>query len=593
MARTHVTAPSLCAAFQATVAKYPDRVALRIPGDTVRITWRTYGERVREIAAGLAGLGVRAGDTVALMLTNRPEFHLVDTATLHTGATPLSIYNTFAPEQVRHVLEDAGATVVVCEEQFVAKLRTAITGTEVKHLVCVDATAEGTVALDDLAADPDFDFDRSWRAVGVDDVLTIIYTSGTTGPPKGVELTHDNMLAEVEATLELHRIDGSDSVVSYLPDAHVANRWGTHYLSLCTGMAVTTCADLKQIIPALTDTRPTLFGAVPQIWYRLKTALETGLSAEPSALKRGLASWAIETGRRRARQVSEGKPLPLPLRVQAELADRLVLSKVRARLGMERIRLAVSGAAPIATEALEFVLALGIPVSEGWGMSETAGIAIVSPPGRIRIGTVGTAVKDTEVRLAEDGELLVRAPMVMRGYRNNPDKTAETIDAEGWLHTGDIATIDEDGYVRIVDRKKELIINAAGKNMSPANIENTIKVSCSLIGFITAIGDNRPFVTALITLEPDVAAAYAAEHGLSDTSPAALAADPGIHAAVESGIKIANEHLARVEQIRKFTILPAFWEPGSVEVTPSVKLRRRNISERYADQIDDLYTTKQ
>ena len=583
--------PTLCSAFQATASAAPAAVALRTPDNSVVLTWGEYRDRVRSIAAGLAGLGVRHGDTIGLMLTNRPEFHLVDTAALHAGATPFSIYNTLAPEQIAHLFANAGNRVVICEEQFVDQIRKAQQGSSVEHIICIDADPAGTLTLSDVEARPapDFDFDATWQAVRPDDVLTIIYTSGTTGPPKGVELTHANMIAELHATTSVLPASYADVVISYLPDAHVANRWGAHYQSMYTGMQVVTLADLKQMITVLPAVRPTFFGAVPQIWYRIKAGIEAQLAAEQSPVKRRLAAWAIETGRRVAVLSSDGAPIPTSLALQHRLADRLVLSKIRAKLGMDRVRLSASGAAAIATDALEFVLALGIPCCELWGMSELSCAATMNPPDAIRIGTVGKAIAGVELSIADDGELLVRGPLVMKGYRNEPDKTAEAIDEHGWLHTGDIATIDDDGYVRIVDRKKELIINAAGKNMSPANIEGAIKVSCPLVGSAVAIGDDRPYVVALLTLDPDVVAAFAAAHGIADTAPAALAENPALQAAIERGVKDANERLSRVEQIKKFTVLPDVWEPGGEEITPTMKLKRRPIAQRYAAQIEALY----
>jgi long-subunit acyl-CoA synthetase (AMP-forming) len=586
-------AKTLCEAFQHTVAAAPAAVALRSSDDSTRLTWRQYADRVRTIAAGLAALGVRRGDTVGLMLTNRPEFHLVDTAALHLGAAPFSIYNTLAPEQISYLFSNAGNKVVICELQFLEQIRKAQLGTSVEHIVCVDSSAEGAITLAELEAAPaeGFDFDATWQAVTPDDLLTIIYTSGTTGPPKGVELTHANMLAELAATTTIVPAGHGDTVISYLPDAHVANRWGAHYQSMFTGMEIVTLADLKQMITVLPKIRPTFFGAVPQIWYKLKAGIEAKLAAEQSPVKKKLAAWALDVGRRKVKLDAQHERVPLGLAVQHRLADTLVLGKVRAALGLDRVRIAASGAAAIDPDALEFVLALGIPCCELWGMSELSCAATMNPPDAIRIGTVGTAIKGVELSLAEDGELLVRGPLVMKGYRNDPEKTAETIDADGWLHTGDIATIDADGYVRIVDRKKELIINAAGKNMSPANIEGTVKVACPLAASAVAIGDDRPYVVALITLDPDVAAAFAAAHGIADTSPAALAADPAIHAAVDAGIKAANERLSRVEQIKKFTILPYVWEPGGDEITPTMKLKRKPIGTKYAAEIEALYAS--
>ena len=590
---TEEAAPrTLCGAFQATVLRHPDEPALRTPDGSITVSWRQYAERVRAIAAGLAALGVRRGDTVALMLTNRPEFHLADTGALHAGATPFSIYNTLAPEQIAHLFANAGNRVVICEEQFVPRLREAIPGSAVEHIVCVDGRPETTISLAQLEAEPaaDFDFDASWRAVQPEDVLTIIYTSGTTGPPKGVELTHSNMLAEIDGVRDVAAVDHTDVVISYLPDAHVANRWGAHYTNLVMGLQIVTLADVKQAVTVLPQVRPTFFGAVPQVWYKLKAAIEKALEAEPSPVKRRLAAWAIGVGRRKVRLESDGKPVPAFLRAQHSLADRLVFRAVRTKLGMDRIRFAASGAAAISEDALEFVLALGIPCCEGWGMSELSSLATINPIDAIRIGTVGKAVKGVELRIADDGELLARGALLMKGYRNEPEKTAEAIDADGWLHTGDIASIDADGYVRIVDRKKELIINAAGKNMSPANIEGIIQVSCPLLGPVVVIGDDRPYLVALLTLDPDALAAHAAKSGSADASPAALAADPRLHAVVEAGVKQANARLSRAEQIKNFAILPEVWEPGGEELTPTMKLKRRPIALRYAAEIDALYS---
>jgi long-subunit acyl-CoA synthetase (AMP-forming) len=588
-----VTARTFCEAFQSTAPKQPDAVALRTPGGAVSITWRQYADRVRSIASGLAALGVRRGDTVGLMMTNRPEFHLVDTAVIHLGATPFSVYNTLAPDQVAYLFGNAGNAIVVCEEQFAPiVLDAAGRGGTVTQVICIDGQPEGTTTLAAVEAAPadGFDFEASWRAVTPDDVLTIIYTSGTTGPPKGVELTHANLLAEVSATSQLVPLDHTDRLVSYLPDAHVANRWGAHYTNMVTGLQLTTLADIKQLISVLPEVRPTFFGAVPQVWYKVKAALEKALDDEPSGAKRRLAAWAIDVGRKKARAESDGVAMSPALRAQHALAERLVLKAVRAKLGMDQLRLAATGAAAISPDALEFVLALGIPCCEGWGMSEVSALATINPLGAVRIGTVGKALPGVQLRIAEDGELLVSGPLLMKGYRHDPEKTAETIDADGWLHTGDIATIDADGYVRIVDRKKELIINAAGKNMSPANIEGVLRVSCPLLGSAAVIGDDRPFLVALFTIDPDVGAAFAAKAGLSDASPAALASDPAVLAEIEAGVKRANEQLSRVEQIKKYAVLPAVWEPGGDELTPTMKLKRRPIADKYAGEIEALYS---
>jgi len=582
---------TFCRAFQDTVAAHPNRVALLSSTGDRKITWGEYGVRVRTIANGLATIGVRPMDTVAIMLSNRPEFHLVDTGVLHTGATPFSIYNSSTPEQVKYLLANAGARVVVCESQFLDIITRALPGTVVEHVVCVDGVGGGTITLAELEqlTTTDFNFEARWRAVDSQDLLTIIYTSGTTGPPKGVELTHANMMATVDAMLPVVPVDSSDRLVSYLPDAHVANRWGVHYTHLRQGFQVTTVADSKTLIATLPVVRPTYFGAVPQLWYKLKAGVEASLAAEPDERKRRFAAWSIAKGVDVARLRSADEMIPRLLRFQHRIAERMVLSKVRERSGLDQVKVAVTGAAALAPEALEFVLALGIPCCETWGMSEVSAVAISNTRESFRIGTVGKAVAGVDLAIAEDGELLVRGPSVMKGYRNDPDKTAETIDSSGWLHTGDVATIDADGFVTIVDRKKELIVNSSGKNLSPANIESAVAVSTPLVANAVAIGDARPFVVALLTLDLDACVSYAAEHGLADPSPAALADDPNLQHAIAGAIEEANSKLARVEQIKRFRVLPDVWRPGGDELTATMKLRRRSIEARYAALIEELY----
>ncbi|MCU1639866.1 MAG: AMP-dependent synthetase [Nocardia sp.] len=589
------TPRTLCEAFQQNVTRYADRVALRTPGDLVRVTWRAYGEQVRSVAAGLAGLGVRPGDTVALMLTNRPEFHVCDTAVLHAGATPFSMYNTNPPEMLAYLFGNAENRVVICEKQFVpAVLAAAALGGKVEHVICVDGEPEGTIGLAAVEAAPatDFDFDATWRAVAAGDVLTIVYTSGTTGMPKGVELTHANFMANAQLIDELGSCGPGDRVVSYLPDAHAANRWIAHYANLLRGVQITTVADRKQVLEALSDARPTLFVGVPQMWMKVKAALEGSVAAESSPIKRALAGWGLSTGRERARRSTDRLPISPALQAQYLVADKLVLSKVREKLGLDQVRIGVSGAAPIPPEVHRFMLGLGITVCEAWGMSELTAAATVNRPDDIRVGTVGRAVPGAEIKVAADGELLVRGPMLMKGYRNDPEKTAEAIDSEGWMHTGDIGTIDADGFVKIVDRKKELIINSSGKNMSPTHIENAVAVACPLIGSVIAIGDQRPYIVALVALDPEAIAAFAGKHGLPTTSVAELHSHPQVVAEVAAGITAANSTLARVEQIKNYTILPDIWEPGSDTVTPTMKLKRKPIVARYATEIDKLYGEK-
>ena len=583
---------TMCEAFQATAARYPHELALRTVGGAVTITWGDYAGRVRQIAAGLAGLGVGRGDTVALMMTNRPEFHLVDTAALHLGAIPFSVYNTFAAEQIAQVLANAGNRVVLCEEQFVPRLLEVTGGTVVEHVVCVDGQPAGTVTVDEMVAggDPGFGFEACWRAVQPDDVLTLIYTSGTTGPPKGVEITHAQMMAQLAATSTLLTAGPGDRLISYLPLAHIAERTGSHYSPMLTGVQVTPLADAKALLGALTDVRPTIFGGVPRVWEKLKAGIETLVAYEPDQAKRQAVQDAFQVGLQYVDATLAGD-VPAGLAEAHQRADELVLSKIRLLLGLDQVRAAVSGAAPIAPEILKFMLALGIPVAEVWGMSECSCIGTANPPDAIRIGTVGKAIPGVQLKLAGDGELLLRGPIVMKGYRSDPARTAEAIDPGGWLHTGDLAAIDEDGYVTITGRKKELIINAAGKNMSPAAIEGAVLAASLLIAQVVAVGDRRPYIVALIALDPDAAAAFAAQHGITDPAPAILADHPAVRAAIGAAVDAANGRLSRVEQVKRFAIVPAFWEPGGDEITPTMKLKRRAITTKYADVIESLYAS--
>ena len=566
----------MCEAFQITAAERPDQVALRTIADGVSITFAQYAERVRRLAAGLHALGVRRGHTVGFMLTNRPEFHLIDTAAMHLGATPFSIYNTSSPEQIAYLLSDAGNRVFVVEAAFLDRARAATElGGQVEHLVVLDGAADGAIAFSELEVhEPpaDFDFEAAWRAVQSDDLLTLIYTSGTTGPPKGVQLTHGNELAECRGVDAIGRPEPGGSVVSFLPHAHIADRGLSHYANMAWGHTVTCCPDVTQVFAHVADAHPTFFGGVPRIWEKLKAALEAGFDPSTRA--------AVDRGVERVRSGS-GAP--------ADPADEAVYAAIRAKLGLERCDWYMIGAAPSPLEVLEFFAAIGIPIGEVWGMSETTSIATMVPRWDLRLGTVGPTIPGVEVRLADDGELLVRGATVMAGYRNQPEKTAETIDPEGWLHTGDVAEIDADGFVKIVDRKKELIINAGGKNMSPANIEQQLKQGSPLIGQAVAIGDGRPYNVALIVLDPDASAAFAGQHGLADPSPEAMSADAVVLEEVSAGVERANSHLSRVEQIKRFKVLPCDWAPAGDELTPTMKLKRKPISEKYAGEIEALY----
>jgi long-subunit acyl-CoA synthetase (AMP-forming) len=532
-----VEARSMCEVLLRTAAERGAQVALRTPDDRPSLTYAEAMERIEALAAGLHGLGVRRGDAVGLMLTNRPGFHLVDAAAMLLGACPFSVYNTSPPEQVGYVMGDAGNRVVVTERRFLDVVRAAREhGAGLDTVVSLDGG--GDLGIGDLVAraQPGFDLEQQWRAVEPDDLLTLIYTSGTTGPPKGVEITHANMLAELRGLHDAVPVEGGGRQVSFLPAAHIADRWSSHYSGFMTyGNTITTVANLPDLMDVVRDVRPTTFGAVPRVWEKLKAGLE-------------------------ARGLGPGAPP----------------DQVKAAIGLDQASWFVIGAAPTPVDVLEFFEALGIRICEVWGMSETSCVATTNRPDDFRFGSVGKPLDGVELKLDADGELLIRGPIVMRGYRNQPEKTAETIEPDGWLRTGDVARVDEDGFWWIVDRKKELIINAAGKNMSPANIESQLKSAGPLIGQACVVGDRRPYNVALLVLDPEAGA------GLDPR-------DPGVVARVQEEVDVANSRLSRVEQVKRFALLDAEWLPGGDELTPTMKLKRRPIAEKYAEEIERLY----
>jgi long-subunit acyl-CoA synthetase (AMP-forming) len=518
-------------------------------------------------------------------MVNRPEFNVVDTAVMHLGAMPFSACLTSSPDQIRYFVRDAGAKVLVTERAQVERVRGM--GLGIETIVVVDGPVEGVLSLEEVEARAPggFDFEATWRRVRADDVLTIIYTSGTTGDPKGVELTHANMIAEARAFQAVRKLEPGMRVVSYLPHAHVADRFGTHYLQMMMGGTVTTCPDPKLLFEHVIDAKPTEFTGVPRVWEKLKAGIEAKLAADP--VKGAIAKAALEAALTKVRLEQAGQPVPEALAVGVARAEQMMFAPLRAALGLAGSRGFFVGAAPSTRDVLEFFHALGMPICEVWGMSELSCVATAMPLGSHRIGTVGVALPGVELRVAEDGELLVRGPVVMRGYRNKPEQTRETI-RDGWLHTGDVATIDDDGFVRIIDRKKELIINAAGKNMSPANIEARVKASSGLIGQAAVVGDMRPYNVALLVLDPDGAMAFCQARGI-DLPLSALVDHADVRAEIDRAIAAANEQLARVEQIKRYALLPAEWLPGGDELTSTMKLKRKAIAAKYADTIAALY----
>jgi long-chain acyl-CoA synthetase len=459
-----------------------------------------------------------------------------------------------------------------------------------EHLIVVDGEApEGTVPLSAVEGSaPEFDVARAASSVGREDLLTLIYTSGTTGPPKGVQLSHHNIMVAAKSTERVIPIEPGGRLISWLPAAHIAERMAHHYIPIVYAATITCCPDPREVLSYLPKVRPTWFFAVPRIWEKLKAGLEAMQAAQPED-QRAPVQAALQAAIERVRLQQRGEPVPPELEAEVARADEQMFSKLREMLGLDQVVAVNVGAAPTPVGVLEFFHALGIELAELWGMSETCGFGTCNRPGEVKIGTVGPPAPGVEVMLAEDGELLVRGEFVMVGYRNDPEKTDEAMDRDRWLHTGDIAQIDEDGYVTIVDRKKEIIINAAGKNMSPANIEAAIKTGSPLIGQAFCVGEARPYNTALIVLDTDFAPQWAGQNGLEGKTLEELAGEPKMIAAVEAGVDQGNAHLARVEQIKKFTIVPGDWAPGGDELTPTMKLKRTPIAAKYNAEIEAMY----
>jgi long-chain acyl-CoA synthetase len=582
--------------FRAMVRARADQVALRWKdGDGWgEWTWAEYGDRACRVASALSEFGVKRGDRVVLMMRNRPEFHIADVAALLVGATPISIYNSSAPEQIQYLVQHSEAVAAIVEDvgylERILKARAELPGLAHVAIIDDDGRVPADVARwDDLGSAEAVDLDRAAATAQPDDLATIIYTSGTTGPPKGVMLDHANVVWTVESlSRALDPIDPTGyRIVSYLPMAHVAERMNSHYQGISFGYEVTTCPEPSLVAQYLPEVRPQLLFAVPRIWEKMHAGV-LAVSSHDAERAAALEA-ALAVGEREQAYRARGEPLPDDL-TAAYATHAPTLAFIRQVLGLDEVVAAISGAAPIPRAVLMFFRALGVELSEIYGLSESSG-PMTWAPLRVKIGTVGPPIPGCEVGLAEDGEVLARGGNIFRGYLNDPDKTAEALDDDGWLHSGDIGTFDEDGYLRIVDRKKELIITAGGKNISPANLEAALK-SFPLIGQACVIGDDRPFISALVVLDPEAAPAWAKAHEVDARSLADLAHDPVVHAEVEREVAEANQRFSNVERIKQFTVLDEDWLPDSQEMTPTMKLKRRGIHAKYADEIEAMYNTR-
>ncbi len=566
-------------------------------GDWKSLTWREYRQAVHEAAAGLQDLGVGEDEFVAIMAGNRPEHVIADYAAIHSGATAVTIYSTLTAPQVQYIADNCKATVAILENlEFMKRweeIRSELPN--LRYVVLLSGaenydTAEWVLSWEDLLnrgrrrldSDPGA-VQRAADAITPDTLATLIYTSGTTGTPKGVMISQRNVVWTAECLRRAADIDLGPRMVSYLPLAHIAERLATHYLATYLAGQVWYCPNLAGVLEYIQEARPTLFVGVPRVYEKFHSRLAARF-AETHGIKKALLDRALDANKKRVLAEQDGKSGS----ALAGVLDSIVLSKVREQLGMDQVQLAITAAAPVNPDLVLFFQTLGIPLFELYGMSETTGPATTNLPGAFRLGSVGKALPGVEVRLAEDDELLMRGGVITDGYYKLPVDTAETFDAEGWLHSGDLARIDEDGFVWIVGRKKEIIITAGGKNIAPAKLE-TILGNHPLISKACMVGDGRKFLAMIIALDHEEAPAWAEANGLVYEDLAAFSRLPEVAAEVERALTEANLTVSSVEQVKKWVVVPDEWTPDSGEVTPSLKLKRKIVLEKYADEIDGLY----
>jgi len=596
---------TFCDVLAGTAAQYGDMPAYSdrdAGGPWQTITWAQTRELALQLAAAFADLGLQPGDKVALMLPNRVEHVLADLGVLHAGGVPVTFYATLAPEQIAFMAGNCDAKIAVIDgagelarwQQVLSQLPAlstvivrdaAVCPPETPYLSWQDLLARGA---ERLAADPGTVTSRV-AAIKADDPVTLLYTSGTTGNPKGVIITHANALYEVGTA----RAGGNAPLhvrwVSYLPLAHIAERMFTLYIAMCNATHNYFCHDAAtQLVATMGEVKPTAFFGVPRIFEKVMAGIQALLAAEQDEARKAAVAAAMETGLEYVRSCQYGQITSPELAEKFAAADEQVLRPIRSLLGLGETEIVVSGAAPLPPEVGAFFGGLGVRIMDVYGMSETTGAVTTNTPSAFRLGTVGMPVPGIEVRIADDGEILARGPLNTPGYLNLPEQTADLIDAEGWLHTGDIGAIDPDGFVRVVDRKKELIITAGGENVSPAAVENLL-VAHPLIGQALAYGDRRPYLVAILTLDGGVAPAWAKARGIEADSLAELAANAEVLAEVSRAVQDANAKLARVQQVKYWELLPVEWTAESEELTPTFKLKRRVVHAKYADVIDALY----
>jgi long-chain acyl-CoA synthetase len=567
-------------------------VCFKQDGEWLRRSFDQVQETVRALSLGLVDLGVAKGDKVSILANTRVEWTYADFAALSAGAVVVPIYQTNSPEECQYVLENSDAKVVIVEdEEQMEKIR-AVRGSLplLEHVVRMTGSSDDAISFEDLAARGGArdasEWEARWKSVTPQDVCTLIYTSGTTGPPKGCIISHGNYRSMLDMVQENSVIESEDLTYLYLPLAHsfaLLIQLGSFDLGATLAYWE---RDPLKILPNLAELKPTYFPSVPRIFEKIYTAATSAIEKE-GGLKKAIFNWAISTGKKVRALERSGRQPGFLLRKQYEFADEKVLSKIRGLFG-GNLRLAVSGAAPINPDILRFFDAAGVLVLEGWGMTETSTAATISTPEDFKIGTIGKPFPGCEVKIAEDGEILVKGPNVFQGYYKNEEATRETI-VDGWLHTGDIGEVDSEGFITITGRKKDIIITAGGKNITPANLENEIKQH-PLVSQCVVVGDRKPYLVALVTLDPEEAAAYAKEHGLPE-DPEQLAANAEVRKSVEDHVAAINEKFARVEQVKKIAILPRDLTQESGELTPTLKVKRAVVTAKHEREIEKLYAS--
>jgi long-chain acyl-CoA synthetase len=589
---------TLCELFQESCRERPREAAylVKSAGSYRPVSSAEVAERVRSLAIGLRQLGVAPGDRVAILAENRLEWALADYATLHCGAVSVPIYSTLQPAAVRFMLADAGCTAAfVSTREQLARLGATGSLPELRHAVLLDGeppeeTACPTLALGALeargrAAGDSAAFEATWRAVRAEDVATIIYTSGTSGASKGVVLTHANLLANIAATLRRVPMTAQDTCLSFLPLSHVLERTCGHFLMWHVGATIALAESVDTVPQNLTEVRPTVLISVPRLYEKMNARILAALEKAPRRRQR-IFAWAQAAGRERVRRLQAGERVPLGLRLRCRVADRLVFEKLRARLG-GRIRLVISGGAPLSRAIAEFFHAAGLPILEGYGLTETSPVLAVNPAARPRIGTVGPPLDNVEIRIDTNGEILARGPSILPRYWNNPQASAEAL-RNGWFHTGDVGEIDRDGYLRITDRLKDLIVTAGGKKVAPQPIEARLKAFPYLAEAIL-VGDHRRYVSALVVPNFPNLEAYAGNHGVAAARRAELVQAPAVLRLFEEFLGALNADLAPFERIKRFRLLDRELESNAGELTPSMKVRRSVIATTFADLIESMY----